>query len=89
MEKDLLKPQLIMDDKGNRICLCVEEPQCRRCGERIKKRDTIYFCSASKDVYCYKCEHSKTFWSCKVGDFMNDEHIDFMCVLEIKKEGMK
>ena len=85
METDILKPILLLDGNGNRVCKCKIEPVCRRCGERIKKGETIYFCSASKDVYCYKCEHSKVHWNCKVGDMFNDEHIDWNCVLEVTK----
>ena len=84
MEADILKPMLFLDGNGNRVCKCQSEPQCRRCGTRIKKNETIYFCSSSKDVYCSKCEHDKKHWNCKVGDYFNDEHIDWMCTLEIK-----
>ena len=85
MDADILKPILLLDGNGNRVCKCKAEPCCKHCGERIKNKETIYFCSASKDVYCTHCEHSRLFWSCKVGDSFNDEHIDWNCVLEVTK----
>lgn len=79
---------LRVDEKGNRICIMNEGAVCGKCGTSLKSNEVVYLCSLSKEVYCSKCEHSKTYWGCK-NPSMVSEHIDWYSILKIEKEGKK
>lgn len=83
MEKDLLRPQLFMFGENIRVVKHHCEPHCMRCGETIKNKANIYFCTVSKNVYCNKCMHSRVHWNCP-NPQLQESHEDLFCTLEVK-----